>query len=102
MDAAGLLEMYEHLISRWHGAEAGRLTAAVSISAPQRVSVAYFEAIDDLSRRHGLPLFAHMNEQGFLRPGYELRYLVAEKVGDILPMLEAAAERQAIEAARSL
>ena len=44
MDAAGLLEMYDHLISCWHGAEAGRLTAAVSISAPQRVSVAYFEA----------------------------------------------------------
>ena len=62
MDAAGLLAMYDHLISRWHGAEAGRLTAAVSISAPQRVSVAYFEAIDDLSRRHGLPLFAHMLE----------------------------------------
>ena len=49
-----------------------------------------------------LTLFAHMNEQGFLRPGYELRYLVAEKVGDILPMLEAAAERQALEAARAL
>ena len=44
-----------------------------------------------------LHLFAHMNEQGFLRPGYELRYLVAEKVGDILPMLEAAAVRQALE-----
>ena len=49
-----------------------------------------------------LHLFAHMNEQGFLRPGYELRYLVAEKVGDILPMLEVAAERTALEAARSL
>ena len=49
-----------------------------------------------------LTLFAHMNEQGFLRPGYELRYLVDEKVGDILPMLEAAAERQALETARAL
>ena len=45
-----------------------------------------------------LHLFAHMNEQGFLRPGYELRYLVAERVGDILPMLEAAAARRALEA----
>jgi 5-methylthioadenosine/S-adenosylhomocysteine deaminase len=62
MPAEGLLEMYDHLISRWHGAEGGRLTAAASISAPQRVSVEYFEAIDDLSRRHGLPLFAHMLE----------------------------------------
>jgi 5-methylthioadenosine/S-adenosylhomocysteine deaminase len=62
MDAEGLLAAYDHLISRWHGAEGGRLTAAVSISAPQRVSVEYFRAIDELSRRHGLPLFAHMLE----------------------------------------
>ena len=62
MDAEGLLAAYDHLISRWHGAEGGRLTAAVSISAPQRVSVEYFGAIDELSRRHGLPLFAHMLE----------------------------------------
>ena len=62
MPAEALLEMYDHLISRWHGAEGGRLTAATSISAPQRVSVEYFEALDDLSRRHGLPFFAHMLE----------------------------------------
>ena len=37
-----------------------------------------------------LTLFAHMNMQGFLRPGYELRYVVAEKVADVLPMLESA------------
>jgi 5-methylthioadenosine/S-adenosylhomocysteine deaminase len=62
LDQAGLLDMYEHLISTWHGAADGRLTAAVSISAPQRVTVDYFEAIDDLSRRHRIPLFAHMLE----------------------------------------
>ena len=45
-----------------------------------------------------LSLFAHMNEQGFLRKGYELRYIVAERVGDILPMLETAAARAAVEA----
>ena len=45
-----------------------------------------------------LSLFAHMNEQGFLRKGYELRYLVAERIGDILPMLESAAKRAAVEA----
>ena len=38
-----------------------------------------------------LTLFAHMNNQGFLRPGYELRYGVAEKIEDVLPMLERAA-----------
>ena len=62
MSADGLLDMYGHLISRWHRAEGGRLTAAVSISAPQRVSVEYFQAIDDLSKRHAIPLFAHMLE----------------------------------------
>jgi 5-methylthioadenosine/S-adenosylhomocysteine deaminase len=62
MPAAGLLELYEYLISSWHGAFGGRLSAAVSISAPQRVSVGYFEALDELSRRHDLPLFAHFLE----------------------------------------
>ena len=36
--------------------------AAVSISAPQRVSLDYFAALDDLAERHGLPLYAHMLE----------------------------------------
>jgi 5-methylthioadenosine/S-adenosylhomocysteine deaminase len=57
-----LLAAYDHLISRWHGAADGRLTAAVSISAPQRVSVPYFEALDELSRAHHLPFYAHMLE----------------------------------------
>jgi 5-methylthioadenosine/S-adenosylhomocysteine deaminase len=62
MDAAGLLECYRHLIERWHGAAEGRLRAAVSCSAPQRVTVDYFHALDDLSRRHGLPFFVHVLE----------------------------------------
>jgi len=62
MDAAGLLGMYDHLLNRWHGSHGGRLRAAVSVSAPQRVSVEYFEALDDLSRSRGIPLFAHMLE----------------------------------------
>jgi uncharacterized protein (TIGR00730 family) len=37
-----------------------------------------------------LNLLAHMREQGFIRPGLELNYLVAEKVEDVLPMLEKA------------
>jgi 5-methylthioadenosine/S-adenosylhomocysteine deaminase len=60
--AAELLEIYGYLFDRWHGAAAGRLTAAVSVSAPQRVSADYFEALDDLSRRHHVPLYAHMLE----------------------------------------
>lgn len=62
LGAAGLLEAYDYLLERWHGAEDGRLTAAVSISAPQRVSPEYFGALDDLSRAHRIPLFAHMLE----------------------------------------
>ena len=60
--AARLLEAYDHLIRTWHGAAGDRIRAAVSISAPQRVSLEYFAALDDLAERHGLPLYAHMLE----------------------------------------
>jgi len=60
--AARLLEAYDHLIGTWHGAADDRIRAAVSISAPQRVSLDYFAALDDLAERHGLPLYAHMLE----------------------------------------
>lgn len=75
LPAAELLARYQHLISRWHGAEGGRLSAAVSVSAPQRVSADYFAALDDLSRRHHLPLYAHMLETKVQRT------LAAEKHG---------------------
>ncbi len=51
-----------HLIQRWHGAADGRLQAAVSISAPQRVTPAYFAELDEISRAHDLPFYAHMLE----------------------------------------
>lgn len=57
-----LLGLYDHLIGRWHGVDGGRIAAAVSCSAPQRVSPDYFAALDSLSRAHDLPLFAHMLE----------------------------------------
>jgi 5-methylthioadenosine/S-adenosylhomocysteine deaminase len=60
--AAQLLEAYDHLIGTWHGAADDRIRAAVSISAPQRVSLDYFAALDDLAERNGLPLYAHMLE----------------------------------------
>ncbi len=62
MDRAGLLAAYRYLIDTWHGSHGGRLTAAVSISAPQRVSEEYFADLDELSRRYRIPLFAHMLE----------------------------------------
>ena len=41
-----------------------------------------------------LALFAHMHIEGFIREGFDLRYLVAERIEDVLPMLRAAAERR--------
>jgi uncharacterized protein (TIGR00730 family) len=46
-----------------------------------------------------LALFAHMRNLGFVREGFEVRYLVAEKIEDALPMLMAAAERRSPPAA---
>lgn len=60
--APALLESYAHLIDTWHGAADGRIKAAVSCSAPQRVSPDYFVQLDDLSLRHDLPFYAHMLE----------------------------------------
>ena len=34
---------------------------------------------------------------GFIREDFETRYLVAEKIEDVLPMLRAAAERRSME-----
>jgi hypothetical protein len=38
-----------------------------------------------------------MRVEGFIREGFDLRYLVAEKIEDVLPMLRAAAERRLAE-----
>ena len=62
MNAEGLLSCYRHLLSRWHDRAGGRLRAAVSCSAPQRVTRDYFEALDDLSRRDNLPFYMHILE----------------------------------------
>jgi uncharacterized protein (TIGR00730 family) len=44
-----------------------------------------------------LALLAHMRIEGFIREGFEARYLVAEKMEDAVPMLRATAERRAAE-----
>ncbi|MDB5848393.1 MAG: hypothetical protein JWP29_2145 [Rhodoferax sp.] len=59
---AELLAAYGHLIDRWHGAAGGRLRAAVSCSAPQRVTPSYFRALSALSRAHDLPFNIHILE----------------------------------------
>jgi uncharacterized protein (TIGR00730 family) len=40
-----------------------------------------------------LALIAHMHMLGFIREGFDVHYLVAEKIDDVLPMLIAAAGR---------
>ena len=62
MEAGALLECYAHLFRTWHGAAHGRLRAAVSCSAPQRVTTEYFAALDALSREHDLPFYVHVLE----------------------------------------
>lgn len=59
---AEMRALNRHLIQRWHGAAGGRVQAAVSISAPQRVTADYFAELDDLSLGHDLPFYAHMLE----------------------------------------
>ena len=59
---AELLGLYDHLIERWHGAEGGRLAAAVSCSAPQRVTLDYFAGLSALSKRHDVPFNIHILE----------------------------------------
>ena len=35
-------------------------------------------------------LFEHMTQQGFIRPGLMVRYLVAARIEDVVPMLQQA------------
>ena len=43
-----------------------------------------------------LELLAHMRFNGFIRAELEVRYLVAERIEDVLPMMQAAATRTAV------
>jgi len=43
-----------------------------------------------------LNLFAHMRERRFIQSPFEIRYLVAEKIEDVLPMIEIAAAKAAL------
>ena len=71
---AGMLLLYRHLIETWHGAAHGRLTAAVSCSAPQRAPESYLKALSALSRSHDLPYFCHLLETRVQRVLGEERY----------------------------
>jgi len=59
---AELLALYDGFIERWHGAAQGRLRCSVSCSAPQRVTIPYFEALTALSAKHDIPFIIHILE----------------------------------------
>jgi len=69
-----LLELYAHLIERWHGRSGGRLGAAVSCSAPQRVTPDYLQALSSLARKHDLPFNIHLLETRLQRVFGDLKY----------------------------
>jgi uncharacterized protein (TIGR00730 family) len=48
-----------------------------------------------------LSLLAHMRENGFVRPELEVSYLVAERIEDVIEMIEAARRRRAPKADES-
>ena len=69
-----LLELYDHLIARWNGAAEGRIGAALSCSAPQRVTLDYFHALSALSAKHDLPFNCHILETKLQRVLGEEKY----------------------------
>jgi cytosine/adenosine deaminase-related metal-dependent hydrolase len=72
--SAELLALYRHLVDRWHGHDGGRLSAAVSCSAPQRVTDDYFAGLSDLSRQRDLPFNIHILETKVQRVLGQLKY----------------------------
>lgn len=49
-----------------------------------------------------IELLAHMRENGFIRPGLELSYLVTEQTDEVLPLLEAAARQRGVDAGQDI
>lgn len=80
-----LLALYGHLIARWHGAAGGRLAAAVSCSAPQRVTPDYMAGLSALSRAHDLPFNIHLLETKLQRVLGQEKYgcSLVQRVADL-------------------
>ncbi len=57
-----LSDLYQTFIDKWHGAEDGRIGAAVSCSAPHRVTGDYLQFLSHLSHTHELPFYIHLLE----------------------------------------
>ena len=57
-----MLGLYRDFIGRWKGAAGGRVSPALSCSAPQRVPADYFVALGALSAEHDIPYAVHVLE----------------------------------------
>ncbi len=57
-----LISAYRRFIARWHGSHDGRLRAAVSCSAPQRVERDYLHQLAEISAEFDLPYNMHILE----------------------------------------
>ncbi len=62
MSDGELLDHYARYIDRWHGSAGGRLRAAVSCSAPQRVTPDYLRALGRIARDRDIPYNMHILE----------------------------------------
>ncbi len=57
-----LIEAYQRFIARWHDTHEGRIRAAVSCSAPQRVERDYLHQLGELAAQFDLPYNMHILE----------------------------------------
>lgn len=73
-DGAELLGLYDHLIRTWDGAGDGRIGAALSCSAVQRVTPGYLHALSVLSQARALPFNVHILETRLQRVLGEERF----------------------------
>lgn len=62
MDDDELADAYQGFIERWHGNAGGRIGAAVSCSAPQRVTPGHLRRLGELAATHDLPYNMHILE----------------------------------------
>ena len=74
MSKEELLDLYDYFINTWHDTYNGRVKTAVSISAPQRVTVDYFRALSEISREKDLPFDIHVLETKLQRVLGEEKY----------------------------
>jgi 5-methylthioadenosine/S-adenosylhomocysteine deaminase len=74
MSTQELLDCYDYQIKRWHNSGEGRVRSGVSISAPQRVTVDYFGALSELSKKLDVPFDIHILETKLQRVLGQTKY----------------------------